>query len=98
MNDVPGFLTGFIVNISNPKAYAAFATLFSGFQIISDAPVQSTYVEAVLGLMFPSIVNPVWLYMGSALRHLLHDKKTSRRVNQGFAVLLVASVLMTVFL
>jgi len=95
---VPGFMTGLILNLSNPKAYAAFAALFSGFQLFPQSPVQSTYVQVFLCFAILCIVNPAWLYAGNALRHLLRNEKTSRRVNMGFAVLLVASVLLAVFL
>lgn len=95
---VPGFMTGLILNLSNPKAYAAFAALFSGFQLFPQSPVQSTYVQVFLCFAILCIVNPAWLYAGNALRHMLRNEKTSRRVNRGFAALLVASVLLAVFL
>ncbi len=96
--DVPGFMSGLILNLSNPKAYAAFAALFSGFQLFPQSAVQSTYVQVFLCFAILCIVNPAWLYAGNALRHMLRNEKTSRRVNIGFAVLLVASVLLAVFL
>jgi threonine/homoserine/homoserine lactone efflux protein len=96
--DAPGFIAGMILNLSNPKAYAAFATLFSGFQLIPQSPTQSVLVQLLVSFIILCIVNPMWMYLGSALRHILRDDKTSRHVNQAFAVLLVASVLMTVFL
>jgi len=98
MTEGPGFVTGFFLNISNPKAYAAFTALFSGFHLIPQAPTQSVFVQIVLCFSIICIVNPTWLYVGSALRRVLHDEKTSRRVNLGFAIMLVASVLLTVFL
>jgi threonine/homoserine/homoserine lactone efflux protein len=96
--DGPGFMTGFILNLSNPKAYAAFAALFSGFQLIPESPVQSTYLQVFVCFAILCVVNPAWLYAGNTLRHMLRNEKTSRRVNIGFAVLLVASVLLVVFL
>ena len=96
--DVPGFMSGLILNLANPKAYAAFAALFSGFQLIPQSAVQSTYVQVFVCYAILCIVNPAWLYAGNALRHILRNEKTSRRVNMGFAVLLVASVLIAVLL
>lgn len=98
VSDGPGFMAGLILNISNPKAYAAFAALFSGFQIIPQAPTRSVFVQVLVSFVILCIVNPTWLYAGSALRHVLRNEKISRRVNQGFAIVLVASVLLTVFL
>ena len=96
--DVPGFMSGLILNLSNPKAYAAFAALFSGFQLFPQSAVQSTYVQVFVCYAILCIVNPAWLYAGNALRHTLRNEKTSRRVNIGFAVLLVASVLLALLL
>ena len=44
----PGFMAGFILNFSNPKAYAAFAALFSGFDLIPDEPVYATQLKELL--------------------------------------------------
>lgn len=85
----PGFLNGFFLNLSNPKAYAAFTALSSS---------QSTYLQIFICFVVLWIVNPAWLYAGSALRRILRDETTSRRVNIGFAMLLVASVILVVFL
>ncbi|MBZ0216011.1 MAG: LysE family translocator [Fimbriimonadaceae bacterium] len=97
-DDAPGFATGFILNLSNPKAYAAFGALFSGFQIIPQSAIQSTYLQVAVCYALLCIVNPGWLYAGSMLRRVLRDSKTSRRVNIAFAILLILSVLMVVFL
>ncbi|MBL6931952.1 MAG: LysE family translocator [Rhodospirillales bacterium] len=94
----PGFLSGFFLSLSNPKAYAAFAALFSGFQLIPQSSAQSTYLQIFICLLILCIVNPAWLYAGNVLRHALRDEKTSRRVNIGFAILLVASFLPVMFL
>jgi len=97
-SDSPGFLTGFILNLSNPKAYAAFGALFSQFQLIPASPVQSSYFQVLVCFLVVSIVNPTWLLAGNALRPLLQNEKTNRRVNLGFAVLLIMSVIFVVFL
>jgi len=94
----PGFMTGFILNLSNPKAYAAFAALFSGFQVMPSSPVQSTYAQILICFALLCIINPAWLFAGAALRTVLRNEKTSRLVNFGFAILLVLSVLMVLFL
>ena len=98
MSDGPGFMSGFILSLSNPKAYASFAALFSGFQLIPQSPEQSTYFQVFICFTILWIVNPAWLYAGNALRHILRDEKSSRRVNIAFAILLVASVLLVIFL
>jgi len=96
--DAPGFATGFFLSLFNPKAYAAFGALFSGFQIIPQSAEQSTYLQVAVCYVLLCIINPGWLLAGSALRRVLRDKKTSRLVNIGFAILLILSVLVVVFL
>lgn len=94
----PGFLAGVILNLSNPKAYAAFAALFSGFMLVPTAPELSAVVQVGICFLVLCVINPTWLLIGSVLRRTLRDQQTSRWVNRGFAVLLVASVALTVFL
>lgn len=93
--DAPGFLAGLVLNLSNPKAYAAFAALFSGFQLFPATPAFSTVFQVMLCFCIVSIVNPLWLLTGSALRRMLHNPETSRRVNHVFAAVLVLSVVLT---
>lgn len=93
---IPGFLPGFLLAIANPKAYAVFATLFSGFaimpvDILSDALLKGCVIMTML-----SVIDLAWLYAGSALRHLFQDPKVSRLINIAFAVLLLVSVTLAV--
>ncbi len=94
----PGFLAGFVLNLSNPKAYAAFTALFSGFQLIPQSPTLSTYLQVFICFVILFIVNPSWLYAGVRLRTMLRNEKINRRVNIAFAILLVVSVLFVGFL
>ncbi len=88
----PGFMSGLILNLTNPKAYAAFAALFSGFHLMPQTPIFSALVKVLICFAVICIVNPTWLIAGSALRRHLRDRRTSRLINIGFAVLLIASV------
>jgi threonine/homoserine/homoserine lactone efflux protein len=92
ITDAPGFATGFVLALLNPKAYAAFIALFSGFDLIPSAPILSTALKAALISAMIVPVNIAWLFAGSALRHLIHDPRTSRLINIGFAFLLILSV------
>ena len=94
----PGYITGVVLNLSNPKAYAAFAALFAGFELLPQTPIASAILEAVCALVILIIVNLCWWSTGSALQQFFHDPKLSRIINISFAVLLVASVLATVLL
>ena len=89
---------GVVLNLSNPKAYAAFAALFAGFELLPLPPIASAVIEALIALAILTIVNLCWWSAGNALQHFLHDPKLSRIINISFAVLLVASVLTTILL
>jgi threonine/homoserine/homoserine lactone efflux protein len=89
----PGYLTGLAFNLSNPKAYAAFAALFAGFELVPGAPLLSAIVEAAVCYFIVIIADIAWLVVGSALRRHLHDPRKSRAINISFAVVLVLSVL-----
>lgn len=94
----PGFAGGFLLGITNPKGYAVFATLFSGFVVIpGDIAADAVFKGLVLFLLLTAI-DVSWLIAGNALRHLLRDPSVSRRVNLAFAILLLASVALAVAL
>jgi threonine/homoserine/homoserine lactone efflux protein len=91
---VPGFLPGLLLALMNPKGYAVFATLFAGFVILPDDPVSDAVFKGVVIMAMLTAIDTSWLYAGGALRHWFEEPITSRRVNIGFAVLLLASVLL----
>ena len=89
----PSFLGGFILNLLNPKAYAAMAALFSGFVLIPDRLFLDATVKLLALLSIVICVNIAWLFGGAALTRFLHDPRLSRAINVVFAVLLIVSVL-----
>jgi len=95
---IPGFLPGFMLAITNPKAYAVFATLFSGFVVIPDDIASNALFKGCVIMTLLSVIDFAWLCAGSALRHLFQDPKVSRRINIAFAVLLLVSVALAVSL
>ncbi|MFP6731423.1 MAG: LysE family translocator [Alphaproteobacteria bacterium] len=88
----PGFMSGLILNLTNPKAYASFAALFSSFELVPQTPVYSALVQALICIALLCILNPAWLFAGNALRRHLRDPRISRMINIGFSILLLASV------
>ena len=88
----PGFMTGLVFNLSNPKAYAAFAALFAGFDLVPDAPLRATVLETAICFAILIVADIAWLTAGGTLRRHLHDPRKSRAINIAFAVLLILSV------
>lgn len=93
---IPGFLPGFMLAIANPKAYAVFAALFSGFVVIPDDITGNALLKGCMIMVLLTAIDTSWLYVGSTLRHLFHDPKVSRRINIAFAILLLVSVALAV--
>jgi len=93
---IPGFLPGLILAIANPKAYAVFAALFSGFTVIPGDVASDAVLKGCVIMTLLAVIDLAWLYAGSVLRHLFQDPKVSRRINISFAVLLLVSVALAV--
>ncbi len=94
----PSFVGGVVLNLVNPKAYAAAAALLSDFVLVDGRlALDATAKVAVLTLIIVS-VNLAWLFAGVALTRTFRDPRTNRAINVVFAVLLVASVVLTLIL
>ena len=88
----PALWGWYAMAVANPKAYAAFIAVFSGYPLLEDQPVVGTVLKvAVLGCLALS-VNLTWMVLGASLATLMQSPTASRALNIGFAVLLVASV------
>ncbi len=88
----PSLIAGTLLNIGNPKAYAAMAALFSGFTLSAGDKVGDLAVKIVIVVAIMVVVNLIWLASGSALTRMFRDPRKSRILNIAFAVLLLASL------
>ena len=94
----PGFASGMIVNLTNPKAYASFTAIFASFDLIPGQPVLSGTVELLILFCLIGAINMAWMTVGNFLQHFFQDERTSRIINISFAVLLLVSVAMAFLL
>lgn len=88
----PSFVDGFILNLLNPKAYAAFLSLFSQFIIPLNSQTLSYAVTALICFAVAIIVDTIWLLLGSILRPLFESAKSARILRMGFALLMLIAV------
>ncbi len=94
----PRFWNGLLLALANPKAYAAIGAVFSGFTLVENQPTaDAVFKFGVLTCMI-FIINSVWLGVGASLASLFRSPSASRAINIGFAVLLVISVIFSLFL
>ena len=89
----PGFITGLLINLANPKAYASFAAPLAAYELLSDAPILSTAVELIIALSLLAVTNTLWLVLGNQLTNVFQKPMVGRFINIVFAVLMLAALL-----
>lgn len=94
----PSFAGGVFLSLVNPKGYAAMAALFSGFMLMREQLAADAAAKIAVMVAIITTVNVAWLVAGAALTRAFRDPRTNRIVNVSFAVLLVASVALTLVL
>ena len=88
----PSLAGAYAMAIANPKAWGAFAALFSGFPLVPGDPVATGVVKVGILYFLPPAINLTWMVVGTRLARAISDPVTGRMVNRVMAVLLVASV------
>jgi threonine/homoserine/homoserine lactone efflux protein len=94
-NNAPRFRDGFILNLLNPKAYAAFLAIFSQFLLPFDQIQTSYAITSIICLIVATVVDVLWLAMGGVLRPVFSKPTQARFIRTVFAVLMVAAVIYT---
>lgn len=87
----PGFATGFVLGITNLKAYIAFAALLGSFTL-GLTLAWETLTKAVICMLICIMSDFVWLFAGSKLRKLFVDPIISRILNISFATLMIVTI------
>ena len=93
----PSFRDGFILNLLNPKAYAAFFVLFSQFLLPFPNIAVRYVLTSLVCFAVAIVVDSIWLAIGSAIRLLFTHPHMARAVRIIFALSIVASTAWVVF-
>lgn len=88
----PSFYSGCILAIANPKAYAAIGAVYSGNTLWQNDMILDAIAKVAALTIVIIIVNPAWLFFGSAFSSLLTTPRFARIANVTFAIMLVGSV------
>lgn len=91
----PGFWQGFVFNLINPKAYAAFVAVFSGFILPIDDEFQALLLTAGCCFIVAVVVDGVWLIVGRLLKEVFSSPKQGRILRVIFAILIVVALTVT---
>lgn len=89
---LPGFRDGFLLNLLNPKAYAAFLAIFSQFLLPLPGTALSYAVTGLVCLTVGILVDCCWLGFGALLRPLFTRPKPARILRVTFAIAMLAAV------
>ena len=87
----PSFTDGFLLNLVNPKVYAAFAAIFAAFRITHPEPVVSLGLTALISFVLVVVIDAAWLFAGSLLRPIAADPVRGRPLRYTFAILMIAA-------
>jgi threonine/homoserine/homoserine lactone efflux protein len=93
--NAPTFMAGLLLSLVNPKGYAAMAALYSGFVLIHERQALDIAAKMTVLTVIMVAVNIAWLQAGAALTRVFREPTSNRAINVAFAVLLVASVVLT---
>ncbi len=85
---------GFLLGVTNPKAYLAFASLLASYTLIKGSAQQDTFTKWFLLVTVMIVVDIVWLYVGVFLRGLILSPNSERVLNVtlGLTVLIAAGL------
>lgn len=89
----PNFIDGFILNLLNPKAYAAFLAIFSQFLLPFSGTLLSFIATGVVCFIVAVVADVLWLCFGSLIGPLFRKPREARVLRVSFAVLMVGAVL-----
>lgn len=89
---MPTFRDGFILNLLNVKAYAAFLAIFSQFLLPLEQPISSYFFTGLACITIATAVDIIWLWLGSAISPLFSQPRAARILRVSFAVLMLLAV------
>lgn len=92
-SDAPTMRDGFIFNLLNPKAYAAFLAIFSQFLLPLSNSTASYLFTALTCLVVAAVVDTIWLLFGSILKPIFNKPTQAKIIRLVFAIGMVAAVL-----
>ena len=93
----PVYMDGFILNLLNPKAYAAFLAIFSQFLLPLENTSLALLSTGLVCLFVASIVDAAWLVLGGAIRPIFGKPLQVRILRLIFAALMIFAVTWAMF-
>ncbi len=93
--DMPGFRDGFVLNLLNPKAYAAFFVLFSQFLLPFETTPAQYFAASLVIFSVAVVVDCIWLVIGSAIHSIFSHPRSARATRLLFGLSIVVATAWT---
>ncbi len=93
-----GPIQGVMLNLVNPKAYFAVIAMVSQYTQPGDQYFRSFILLMIWSMAFAFCTNMVWAYGGTFIAKRLSSDHLASKINLAFAILLVVSIVWTMFL
>lgn len=97
MGSPPNLLDGVILNVTNPKAYAAMTIVYSQMLLPYSSSELAYITTALVCFGVVIFVDLLWLFLGKLIRPFIQDVNTGRMVRWVFAVLMVIAVFLAMY-
>ena len=91
----PRFIDGFILNLINPKAYAAFLAIFTQFILPYTDTTISYLMTGLCCLAVAIVVDILWLGFGGLLKPIFSEPRQARIIRIIFAGFMLSAVGLT---
>ncbi|MBY4678419.1 LysE family translocator [Marinobacterium arenosum] len=88
----PSLVDGFVLNLLNPKAYAAFFALFSQFLLPIEDVTSSYVITGGICFAVALLVDTGWVLLGGALKQLFEKPRAARVLRVSFALSMLGAV------
>ncbi|MBV1909164.1 MAG: LysE family translocator [Kangiellaceae bacterium] len=92
---IPTFFDGFILNLLNPKAYAAFFAIFTHFLLPNDTINMSYLLTACVVFTIAVIVDYLWMLLGAGLGQVFSNQKSAKIIRFSFASIIILLVVIS---
>jgi threonine/homoserine/homoserine lactone efflux protein len=93
----PGVISGLMLQFINPKAYAVYAALFSGFAFYPESLIVETGIKLIIANFIWFLLHCLWLFVGLKINSLELSFRTQRIINLSMALCLLAVVTLSVW-
>jgi len=91
------YMQGILLDVTNPKAYVASIAVLTQFAKSDVHYYRSVAIIIATNMVLASVLQFGWCYAGDRLSKLVSSPKASSRINVVLAIVMVASVAITMF-